>query len=70
MNREEIGTIIHNRRRQLRMKQQTLAELTGASAKTIYMIERGRGNPSLEYLQNICITLGLEISVQVKKVEE
>ena len=70
MNTEKIGTIIHNRRRQLKIKQQTLAELTGASTKTIYMIERGRGNPSLEYLQSICITLGLEISVQVKKVEE
>lgn len=70
MNKEEIGHIIQNRRDELSIKQEDLAEMTGITSKTIYLIESGKGNPSINTLTKILAILGLEISIGIKKVNE
>jgi len=43
--------------------------MTGITSRTIYMIENGKGNPSFDTLQKLLDVVGLEISVQIKKLE-
>lgn len=53
----------------LKVTQSQLAELADVSANTLYKIERGQANPSLETLEKIIDILGLEISLTVKNIE-
>ena len=61
-----IGKNIRERRQQLNVTQQTLADLAEVSINTLVAIERGTGNPSLSTLIRILDTLSLEIKVQLK----
>lgn len=70
MNLSAIGEYMQERRAKLQIRQEDLAELTGITAKTIYMIENGKGNPSFSTLAKIAAVLGLEINVQIKKTIE
>ena len=63
---ETIGKTIRERRQQLNITQQTLADLAEVSINTLVAIERGTGNPSLSTMIKILDTLGLEIKVQLK----
>ena len=63
---DTIGKNIRERRQQLNVTQQTLADLAEVSINTLVAIERGTGNPSLSTLIRILDTLGLEIKVQLK----
>ena len=63
---ETIGKNIRERRQQLNVTQQTLADLAEVSINTLVAIERGTGNPSLSTLIRVLDTLGLEIKVQLK----
>ena len=67
MNKQEIGKFIQSRRAAFSMKQEDLAELTGITTKTIYLIESGAGNPAVATLEKILEVLGLELSIQIKK---
>jgi transcriptional regulator with XRE-family HTH domain len=69
MTKQEIGHIILKRRQDLSLKQEDLSELTGITSKTIYLVENGMGNPSLETLEKIAGVLGLEIKMQIRDVE-
>lgn len=70
MNKIEIGQMIENRRDALSLKQEDLAEMTGISSKTIYLVESGKGNPTIDSLHKLLEILGLEISVDIKKPAE
>lgn len=63
-----IGEEIKKRRNQLQITQQTLADLAGVGINTLVAIERGTGNPSLNTLQAILDTLGLELMCQLKNL--
>lgn len=69
MNLQEIGRNIEIRRNALNLKQEDLAEMTGVTAKTLYHVETGKGNPSLENLQRILEALGLELYIGLKKID-
>lgn len=69
MNREILAEIIQKRRNTLMLKQEDLAEMAGVNIKTIYLIEKGKGNPSVDTLNNILEVLGLEMLIDVKKVD-
>ena len=60
---EEIGQTIRNRRMQLGINQQTLADLAEVGINTVVAIERGTGNPSVSTLQKIIAVLGLELKL-------
>lgn len=70
MNLPELGHIIQNRRTELNLKQEDLAEMSGLTSKTIYLIENGVGNPSYNTLEKILSVLGLEIHVQIKGIDK
>ena len=65
-----IGTSIKSRRKALRISQSQLAELAGISVNTLYKIERGQANPTLEILTKISDTLGMEVCLRIRDLEK
>lgn len=65
---EHIGNLIQQRRDNMRITQAQLAEMAGIGIITLYKIETGQANPTLHSLQKITDVLGLEITLQVKKI--
>lgn len=65
--RVTIGEQIRLRRKELMITQPDLADIAGLSVNTLYKIERGQANPTIEMLAKILDVLGLEISVGVKQ---
>lgn len=63
---EEFGTIIRERRIQLKVNQQTLADLAGVGINTLVAIERGTGNPSVQVLSKVLDALGLQLKIMLK----
>jgi len=63
----KIGQAIKNRRKELNITQPHLAELAQVSVNTLYKLERGQGNPSLDILIKLSDVLGMELKLEVKK---
>lgn len=70
MNKQELGETIKGRRESLSLKQEDLAEMSGLTSKTIYLVENGIGNPSFDTIQKLLQVLGLKINIKIKTVEE
>lgn len=64
---KDLGKAIKNRRKELDITQPHIAELAQISVNTLYKLEKGQGNPSLEVLNKLAEVLGMELSFQVKK---
>lgn len=62
-----LGETLKKRRKELNITQPHLAELANVSTNTLYKIERGQGNPSLEVLNKLAEVLGMELTLAVKK---
>ena len=62
-----IGESVKKRRKELKITQPHLAELAKVSTNTLYKLERGQGNPSLEVLNKLAEVLGMELKLEVKK---
>ena len=65
----DIGKIVQDRRNELSLKQEDLAEMANVTIKTIYAIENNKGNPTIEVLKKVLNVLGLEIKIQIKSIE-
>lgn len=65
-----ISQIIKDRRLQLELTQQDLADYTELSLRIIKSIEAGKGNPTFSTLSKIAEILGLEIIMQVKEANK
>jgi transcriptional regulator with XRE-family HTH domain len=63
-----VGKIIKSRRKALKITQPDLAELAKISVNTLYKIERGQANPTINLLEKIAEVIGLEITLTPKKV--
>lgn len=63
----QIGETIRKRRKELSVTQPHLAELAGVNTNTLYKLERGQGNPSLEVLNKLAEVLGMELTLGVKR---
>lgn len=59
----EIGSVIRNRRQNLRSTQNALAEMSGVSVRMIKAIEGGYANPSVKTLGKILDPLGLKLEI-------
>ena len=70
MIQQEIGNAIKERRKKLGINQQTLADLASVAVNTVVAIERGEGNPQLATLLTILDTLGLQIDINIKQLDE
>ena len=57
---------VKNRRKELQISQNDLAEISGVSIATIKNIERGKGNPSFDTVLRIIDVLALEIVFNVR----
>ena len=64
---KQFGESIKIRRKELSITQPHLAELAKVSTNTLYKLERGQGNPSLEVLNKLSEVLGMELTLEVKK---
>ena len=64
----EIGKSIKLRRKALKITQTDLSQLANISINTLYKIERGQTNPTIDVIEKITNVLGLEIKLAVKKI--
>jgi len=69
MTREVLAQIIKQRRKQLRITQIDLAELSDISTRQLSDIETAQVSTTIDTLSKICETLGLTIEVNIKGVE-
>ena len=64
-----VGQAIRDRRKELGITQPHLAEVAGVSTNTLYKLEKGQGNPTLDVLTKLAEVLGMELKLEVKKVK-
>ena len=64
---EELIQSIKERREMLQVTQETIAELSGVGLRTLKQLESGKGNPTLQTLQNLADVLGMEVFLRLKK---
>lgn len=62
-----LGEAIKNRRKELKITQPHLADLAQISVNTLYKLEKGQGNPSMDVLNKLAEVLGMELTFEVKK---
>ncbi len=58
---------IKDRRRDLELTQESLAELAGIGLRTLKKFENGNGNPTLQTLCKILDVLGLQLRLEPKE---
>ncbi len=61
---------VKERREILKITQESLADLSGVGLRTIKQLEAGKGNPTFKTLQEIADVLGLELVLQVKRLNK
>ena len=61
---------IKERREILKITQESLADLSGVGLRTIKQLEGGKGNPTFNTLQEIADVLGMELVLQVKRLNK
>ena len=69
MHREELIKVLKERREALKVTQEHLAELSGVGLRTLKSIESGQGNPTIETLNKLADVLGLELKLEIRKLE-
>ena len=67
MDKIILGNILKQRRDLLHISLEELSKLSGVGIKTIYAVEQGKGNPSLDTLLKLLDVVGLEMEVVIKK---
>lgn len=70
MNADNIAKKIKERRRLLGVDQKSAAELSGVSVHTFSDIESAKGNPSLKMLCKVLDAIGLEMRIELKRLED
>lgn len=65
---EEIGKSIKFRRKALKITQPDLAQLAKVATNTLYKIERGQANPTMDVIEKIADVLGFELKLEIKKM--
>ena len=65
---KDIGQDIKSRRKALKITQPHLAQLAKVATNTLYKIERGQANPTMDIIEKITDVLGLELKLKVKKL--
>ena len=68
MHFNDLTKTVKERREMLQVTQETLAELSGVGLRTLKQFESGNGNPTLQTLQKLADVLGMEVCMQVKKL--
>ncbi|TPE43310.1 helix-turn-helix transcriptional regulator [Pontibacter mangrovi] len=66
---QKLSEIIRERRSMLHLTQEDLAALAGVGLRTLKALEVGKGNPSLDTLQRLAEVLGMEVRLEVKRID-
>ena len=69
MHQKELIQTLKERREALSVTQEHLAELSGVGLRTLKSIETGKGNPTIDTLAKLADVLGLELKLEVRKVQ-
>jgi len=69
MHQKELIQTLKERREALNVTQEHLAELSGVGLRTLKLIETGKGNPTIDTLAKLADVLGLELKLEVRKVQ-
>lgn len=64
---KQFGKAIKARRKELGITQPHLAELCDISINTLYKLERGQSNPTIDILNKIITVLGMQLTLEVKQ---
>lgn len=59
-----IGQVIKQRRQELRLTQQSLADMSGVSVRMIKSIEGNYANPSVKTVEKLLTSLGLQLGIE------
>ena len=70
MHFDEMMKQLKGRREELQVTQEMLADISGVSLRTIKQFESGKGNPTLDTLTKLATALGLQIALQIKRINE
>lgn len=66
MHFENVILQIKQRREELQITQETLAEVAEVGLRTLKQFESGKGNPTILTIMKLAEALGLELKIQVK----
>ena len=61
-----IGKILKERRKDVGVTQEHLADVAGISLSHLKLIEQGKTNPTLQVVETLLDCLGMEISIVLK----
>lgn len=62
-----LGKAIKERRAALGITQQQVADLAGISINTLYQLERGQSNPTIDVLAKVADVLGMELKLEIRR---
>ncbi len=62
-----LGATVRERRKDLRLTQQQLADLAGTSERFVRALERGKPTVQLNHLVAVLDALGLELRAEVRR---
>jgi DNA-binding XRE family transcriptional regulator len=66
MHFKQLIAQVKQRREELQVTQETLAEIAGVGLRTLKQFESGKGNPTLQTVSKLAEALGMELNLQVK----
>ena len=69
MHQEELIKVLKDRREALKITQDHLAELSEVVLRTLKSIESGKGNPTIATVTKLADVLGLELKLEIRKLE-
>lgn len=68
MHQQDLIKTVKDRRESLHVTQEYLAELADVGLRTLKQFESGKGNPTLHTLTKLTDVLGLEVRLEVKRI--
>lgn len=63
----DLGATVRERRKDLRLTQQQLADLAGTSERFVRALERGKPTVQLNHVVAVLDALGLELRAEVRR---
>ena len=67
MHQQRLVKTLKERREELKVTQEYLADLAGIGLRTLKEIESGKGNPTVDTLSKLAEVLGMELKLEVMK---
>lgn len=67
MHQANLIQRLKDRREQLGVTQEQLAELAAVALRTVKALDSGRGNPTISTLMKLADVLGMELKLEVRK---